>query len=368
VPGPASDSVNPPAEPEIVELVEEELLPQDQLRQAGEGPAILTSESRVVDMHRRLKEIGAPIYGRKSEVWTRLQREEGRVRRELEIAEAQQVQRERESTERPAEAAPRAPPVPGGPSVRERELHNLTHLPPAAWCSVCIEGRGTVKPHNRVEWQMRALGPPLVQLDFGFLKSDYSDQSGAAGAWATTLVGIDESTGCVLSETVVTKEKANAYMHRVVLDWLDNRLRHKRIRLQTDGEPSALALAKWITLKRGEESVLHDTVQRSSPANSSGSLGLAEASIRRVQNQVRCLVVDVQERYKIKIHPEHVIWPWLVKLAGWLLDHFSIRQSGRTPFMQLNDCAYRGEILRLAEVCLWRQPFPSSRSMRGGKR
>ena len=95
MPGPATDSVDPPAEPEIVELVEEELLPRDQLRQAGEGPAILTAESRVVDMHRRLKEIGAPIYGRKSEVWTRLQREEGRVRRELEIAEAQQVQRER---------------------------------------------------------------------------------------------------------------------------------------------------------------------------------------------------------------------------------------------------------------------------------
>jgi len=319
-------------------------------------------------MQARLKAIGAPIYGTKSVAWQRLKREEGRLKREEEIAKAPQAQREAEATERPQETAARAPPVPVGPTARERELHNLTHLPPAAWCVHCIGGRGTAPPHSKVDWQMRSLGPPMVQLDFGFMKSDLSDQMEAGGAWATTLVGVDENSGCILSETVVTKDKANVYMHSCVIEWLDNRLRHRKIRLQTDGEPAAVALARYVRLKRGEASVLHDAVQRTGPAHSSGSLGLAEAGIRRVQNQARALVLDVQERYKIRLHPEHGLWPWLIKLSGWLLDHFSVRANGRTPYMQLNDAAYRGEILKLAEVCLWRKPFPSSRSMRGGKR
>ena len=321
-------------------------------------------------MQNRLRELHAPIYGDKAVLWTRLVREEARVRREKEIADAYQAQREAEREGEGAEPAAQSPPIPQGPTRQEREAHELTHLPPAAWCEQCIMGRGPVAPHRVVDWHSRALGPALVQFDFGYMKSDGTQSKDAGDAWATTLFGADEQTGCILCVTVVTKEKANTYMHNSVTDWLDKCLRYKgrKIRVQTDGEPAIKSLVNFISVRRGEDSILSETIARTSPAYSSGSLGLAEACIRRGQNQMRVLRCCAEKRYQISLSPAHVTWPWLVRHAGWLLDRFSVRASGRTGFMQLTDSGYKGEIVLWLECVLWRIPMPSSRSLKGGAR
>eukprot|EP00975_Prorocentrum_lima_P042434 8915640-Prorocentrum_lima.AAC.1 len=75
--------------------------------------------------------------------------------------------------------------------------------------------------------------------------------------------------------------------------------------------------------------------------------------------------MDVERRYRIDITPEHVLWPWLVRHAGWCVDRYAVRKHGRTAFMQLNDCGYRGEIVVFAEVVLWRLQIPSDRRVGG---
>ena len=40
-------------------------------------------------------------------------------------------------------------PSPKSPSLRELELHNLTHLPYAAWCPYCVSGRRPNSHHRR---------------------------------------------------------------------------------------------------------------------------------------------------------------------------------------------------------------------------
>ena len=51
-------------------------------------PAVLTADSRIMDMRERLKELGAPIYGDRATCWKRLKAAEERELREAEIREA----------------------------------------------------------------------------------------------------------------------------------------------------------------------------------------------------------------------------------------------------------------------------------------
>ena len=40
---------------------------------------------------------------------------------------------------------------PGEPSQRERDEHDVTHLPFRSWCRVCLEAKGKEDPHKRVK-------------------------------------------------------------------------------------------------------------------------------------------------------------------------------------------------------------------------
>eukprot|EP00972_Heterocapsa_arctica_P102572 15117379-Heterocapsa_arctica.AAC.1 len=68
---------------------------------------------------------------------------------------------------------PRAAVLPRAPSALERERHALTHLPYAAWCPACVQGRGRDDCHRSVAQR----GLPLVQWDYSFLRSaDHEDR------------------------------------------------------------------------------------------------------------------------------------------------------------------------------------------------
>eukprot|EP00972_Heterocapsa_arctica_P077673 11455352-Heterocapsa_arctica.AAC.1 len=53
-------------------------------------------------------------------------------------------------------------------------MHEATHLPFAAWCGECVGGRGKDAAHHR---QYDAEGPPLVQLDYSFLRTGAMEDS-----------------------------------------------------------------------------------------------------------------------------------------------------------------------------------------------
>ena len=57
-------------------------------------------------------------------------------------------------------------PDPGQPTMRERKLHNLTHMPFRAWCKNCVQGRGRDIYHGRCKEKSRV---PRICMDFMFL-------------------------------------------------------------------------------------------------------------------------------------------------------------------------------------------------------
>ena len=47
------------------------------------------------------------------------------------------------------DATPRRMAVPETPSAKDREGHELTHLPTQSWCSVCLRVKGVDERHLR---------------------------------------------------------------------------------------------------------------------------------------------------------------------------------------------------------------------------
>ena len=72
--------------------------------------------------------------------------------------------------------------MPRGPDPAEREAHERTHIPFAAWCPSCVRGRAREDPHRRVD-PGRA-GHPTVFVAYGFLRND--EDEGCLTALAVT--------------------------------------------------------------------------------------------------------------------------------------------------------------------------------------
>ena len=69
----------------------------------------------------------------------------------------------------------------------------------------CLLGKARATPHMRIAEADKLRRPPLIGLDFMFLKSDCTLQLEAVNAWAITLVGVDEGTQRCIAVTMDEK-------------------------------------------------------------------------------------------------------------------------------------------------------------------
>ena len=79
------------------------------------------------------------------------------------------------------------------PSRAMIEAHNLTHLPAAPWCEICVQARGRSDWHTQVKYDSEI---PCLQMDFQFI-SGVAVWCPEAQAKATVLTMVDMDSGYV---------------------------------------------------------------------------------------------------------------------------------------------------------------------------
>ena len=65
---------------------------------------------------------------------------------------------------------------PGLPSRKDREEHDVTHIPYRSWCSHCVRGSGRDAQSRTIKGEMAHSDVPRVHLDYCFFTEDSKDE------------------------------------------------------------------------------------------------------------------------------------------------------------------------------------------------
>ena len=102
---------------------------------------VLRTWSSIKELHSRLRELGAPIYGTKNVLFRRLcEYEQIALKKKKEEEHLETRRKELAVATKPV--TPKILPGPIQPSEVERQHHMVNHLTPAQWCELCVVGRG----------------------------------------------------------------------------------------------------------------------------------------------------------------------------------------------------------------------------------
>ena len=101
--------------------------------------------------------------------------------------------------------------LPDPPGEVEKRLHELTHLPYAAWCESCVRGRGRSDPHHQLTEVVREKPCPQVCLDWFDVAGSNQDGERDEGVMQALLV-IDAETGYTAAIPAPSKGAAH-YTH-----------------------------------------------------------------------------------------------------------------------------------------------------------
>eukprot|EP00971_Amphidinium_carterae_P275205 5460558-Amphidinium_carterae.1 len=370
--GGAVSSTDVPSEvqPQVSEGVAVEGKPESTSERVGDQamppvlPELLPETAKVGQIRDRLRQLGAPIYGTKTELRVRLL--------EWEIVVDRKRKERAWAAERASDLARKSDPVelrevpipPGLPSPEEIQRHrDAQHLPAAPWCQVCIKARSVAKAHRRFQPDLEQI--PRFELDYNFYTQGLDlilskDGEPVQEAFATTLTCVDKMSGNLIHLAVERKGVVNYSVASCASFIL--RGAYKECELLTDGEVAIVALGEAIKAKVLEKSVkLHLRVAPRYASQTMGAVGVMQDICAK---QLRCLREDFQERYNLELTPSHCLWPWLVRHNGWCIEHLHVRGTLTTAYQDTYGVAYRGPVVPFGETCLFRLAYPTHRKFK----
>ena len=253
---------------------------------------------------------------------------------------------ENEETEGP-EA--RGLPTPMEPTKAEVEWHNLTHVPHAPWCSVCVRGRGRDSRHEAQGAEARADSEswPYIQVDYFFMK--YRDEEVAQ----PYLSAIDSKYGRCMAVKCVTKGSQDEYAVKALENFC-RQLGAEKFFLQSDPEPSIQDVVGKVCAK------VPGGMARTTPKQSKQSLGLAERFHGTVESDCRVLLLSILTSFKLELFPPmHPIFDRLVRHAAWVHERFRrSRHDGRTAIARHMLREYPSQVVPFGETVIFRDTGP----------
>ena len=231
------------------------------------------------------------------------------------------------------------------PSLREREEHQLTHLPYRSWCSHCVSGKGKEAPRRR-GGDLPCV--PEVHLDFMFM----GDENG--GKTLTYLVAKERITRALMATVVSRKSTGEFAATRVLAFMREYGIEFTDIGVKSDNEPAICSLVDLIGRIRAARGGGKMHVELS-PVHSSASNGVVERGIQAVQGQIRVMRSAVETRLGVHLDVEHVVWPWLAEYAAYLLCRAEVGHDGKTAYERAKGKLGKIPGMEFLERVLWKR-------------
>ena len=247
--------------------------------------------------------------------------------------------------------------VPPSVSAEMRAEHELTHLPFRSWCESCVVGKGTKDFHQRRQEEKKE-DVARYCIDYCFFTKALSQEAAStdakdileakAGAKAV-LVCRDQKSGALFTGVANSKGTGDPYSMAFALEGMKF-CGHPDMIVVSDTEPAIKSLGEELVKRYPKKASSQPVPKGDHKAN-----GAAERAVLELSNQVRTLKVAFEQRYPtIKVTEDSLVFPWMVRHAGWLCTRYGIKHDGRTAYERLRGRTYKGEVVEFGEVVLFR--------------
>lgn len=263
-----------------------------------ESKMSLTPQSRIVDMRNRLKQLGYVIHGSKEEVWKRLKRAEKEEFRRLEkerLKNAEIQMRNEDLVQSGAQVK-----APDEPTPEERARYALTHLPTAAWCEHCTQGKGKENPPKKT-----AGDRAVVQIDYPHLKADGSFEETKKHPAVIVMTAADRQTGLFTALSIPAKKPAKDYVVKSLKAFV-SQLGHLQVAIRSDGEPQILTICNELRDElnklRGKEVVVKAYTEQA-PRYSPQSMGAVGSAQKTLKGDFLTLRSALEEKMGTQVTP-----------------------------------------------------------------
>ena len=238
----------------------------------------------------------------------------------------------------PEARRPRGVRDPRAPTPQERAEHELHHANYREWCRACVRGRGIAAPHRKQQKDSDDPdGIPSVHFDYCFMgekNQDEQREEDKENAWK-------ESEEMLKILTVKLKNFKRIRAHLVPKKgssgqpWVAKAVADdmkiwgcSSVILKSDQESSLKAIHHEVQKLRAPLM----TIPEHSPKGESQSNGVIERGNRTITEQVRVMIIDLEEKLKCKISAKHPIMSWLVEHAAFIVSYVQVGTDGKTPY------------------------------------
>ena len=236
---------------------------------------------------------------------------------------------------------------PKEPSVEERRIHNVTHIPYRNWCTHCVAARGRNFPHKRKE-EGRGDEHPSVHIDYCFPRNEVGGES------VPVLVARFSDSKSLAGHVVPNKGASN----RWAVDQVNRDLRKLGVAgtviLRSDQEPALVDLLKEVAKVR-EQSGLRTIIEHSAVADSQAN-GTAEQAVQAVEGISRTMKLDLEEKIGAKVPVTSAAFAWLIEHSVDVTNKCHVFLDGTTSFERVKGRKHRGELHEFGAQVLHRLP------------
>ena len=332
------EAVQPPVSPEAVAMPAVGSQPSSVTLYDG---FTLTRESTIRDLKTGCRWVGVSQSGSKVRMFDRIVQAHLQALKRSEAEVAMELYNSEQKDPSLAE-------VPRQPSVRERELHETTHIPYRAWCPHCVATRARGDYHAGVAdpGDSALREHPTVQADFFYCEERKEDAK-------YILLMVDTWTRYVHAEPLKVRNRKS--VGEAMARFLGNLGYTENVEVAVDNEPVLVAgmeCCRDIRLRLGLSTTI-TTNKHYDKARTS----VAERMVQTVRNLQKTLILQLEESIGCRLPGGHCLRYWGIVHAAWLYSRYHVHSFLKvTPYQAVTGRPYRGKLANFGQTVLGLDP------------